>query len=97
MPYRFAVGKNIWQKTILSAESCIQKITKVVAMSPFRPWIIHFHRNLLATLICCYLLTSHVTGVFDDSSFKAIHELEFLRSLRSALERKSNGPLKNFN
>ncbi|OZC08084.1 hypothetical protein X798_04875 [Onchocerca flexuosa] len=66
-------------------------------MSPFRPWIIHFHRNLLATLICCYLLTSHVTGVFDDSSFKAIHELEFLRSLRSALERKSNGPLKNFN
>uniref|UniRef100_A0A2K6VXA1 Uncharacterized protein n=1 Tax=Onchocerca volvulus TaxID=6282 RepID=A0A2K6VXA1_ONCVO len=75
-------------------------------MSSFRLWIIHYHRNLLGTLIYCYLLASSVTGIIDDSNFirypaykKTAHDLNkasFLRSLRSVLGIDGTGYIEGF-
>ncbi|KAK6112390.1 hypothetical protein QQG55_47485 [Brugia pahangi] len=67
-------------------------------MSSFRLSTIYFCRTLLGTLICCYMLTDHVTAITDDSNFAKIpayrtfqetgyglNEASHLRSLRSAL------------
>ncbi|KAM3728562.1 Imidazolonepropionase [Dirofilaria immitis] len=76
-------------------------------MPSFRPWINHFHKTLLSTLICYYLLADHATGINDGSNFMTypayrqdlygMNDASHLRSLRSDLGMNNIGHVEDFN